>query len=721
MIGRILIRWILAAIAVVAISGTARAQDATIDWADAGAASQGSLPSGTVVTGSDGTTATITWSSQTSGSGTFVPAFGTTFVSYFSGTIGGAASPLLLSFDNQQYDPADKITLTITLDRAVTGLNFSLGDIDAGSFTDALEVYYDDDASGSFTNAAPTASFWSVGSSVTRTDNATVNGWRGTSGSDTAATNGNINLDFGTQAVRRVRIVYFSYSGSGDPTAQFAGVSDLTFDGQGADLSLTKVLLGSPPVQGGTASWLLTVTNASASTDTASGITVRDTFPSGFAFVSASGDGSFNSSTGDWSVGSLAPGESATLTLRGTISGSAGSTVNNIAEITASSVSDPDSTVNNGATGEDDYASSSFTVQSGRSPGLPPVLSCPAGRTVFDWDGISGWTAGSTDNTYAFASFGNVRFQLSNDGAYVSNASFGGTSPTVFNAFTGALSPAQNSLTILSNQTNRSGEVEVTVTLPRAFTGLQFTVFDVDFGTNQFADRLEVVGSLGGASVSPTLTNGNVNYVSGNVVIGDGASASNEALGNVVVTFTQAVDTIVLRYGNHTTAPVDPGQQGIGLHDITVCNPFTTLGVTKVSSVIYDPVNEFDNPKAIPGALVDYLITVSNTGSAAADSDSVVVWDDGPADAKMCLISRSGGPVIFGDPGSNSGLTYSFGSLGSGSDSLEFSNDDGATFNYTPVADADGCDAAITDFRVVPGGAFAASGNFTLTVRYQVE
>lgn len=495
-----------------------------------------------------------------------------------------------------------------------------------------------------------------------------------------------------------------------------------------ADLSLTKTLVGSPPVQGGTATWRLTVTNAPASPQTANGVVVRDTFPPGFTFSSSSGDGSFNAGTRDWSVGSLAPGESKTLTIAGSISSSAGTTVTNTAQITASSVPDIDSTVNNGATGEDDYAASSFVVQSGRAPGVPPVLSCPSGQSVFDWGSISGWTPGSTDNSYAFAGFGNVRFQLTNDGAYINNALFGGPSPNVGDYFNGGLVPAEDTLQVVSDQANRTGAVTITITLPRSFTGLQFAIHDVDFGANQFADRLVVSGSNGASTVNPTLTNGNVNFVSGNTVIGDGAAGNNEALGNVVITFTQPVDTVTIQYGNHTTAPANPGQQGIGLHDITVCDPFAALSVSKVSTVIADPVNGTTNPKAIPGATIEYLITVANSGPSATDSDTVIVRDDGPADAKMCLIARPGGPVIFVDPGSNSGLTYAYGGAGSVAgdlgvvgDDLEFSNDNGASFTYSPSDEGDGCDSRITNFRVNPAGGLASGGNFTLTVRYQVQ
>lgn len=490
-----------------------------------------------------------------------------------------------------------------------------------------------------------------------------------------------------------------------------------------ADLSLAKVLVGSPPISGGTAVYRLTIANSATSPQTATGISVEDTFPSGFTFSSASGSGSFNSTTRIWTVPDLAPGATASIEIRGSISSAAGTTVTNTAEIISSSVADLDSTPNNGVTTEDDYAAASFVVQTGRAPGVPPFLSCPAGYSAFDWDTITGWVDGTTDNSFAFGTFGNVRFQLTNDGAYVNSATFGGQNPTVFNYFTGGLPSAENSLTVVSNQTNQSGEVTLTITLPRSFTGIQFSIFDVDFGSGQFADRVAVSGLNGATVVTPTLTNGNANYVSGGEVIGDGSSGPNEALGNVVVTFAQTVDTIVIRYGNHSTAPADPGQQGIGIHDISYCMPFTTLNVTKVSSIVSDPVNGATNPKAIPGALIEYLITVSNSGSDAADSDSIVLTDDAPADAKMCLVSFSGGtgPIVFNAGSPSSGLSYSYSSLNNALDDLEFSSDNGTTWTYAPTADGDGCDTAVTDFRVNPSGTFAASTSFTVRVRFIVE
>ena len=705
------------------LTSPAAAQTATIDWETANFPNLTRVPNPSTVRGSDGTTATISFNAVTSGSSSFQPVY-EDFLSYYNGSFGGAVRPLVLAFDNSSYDPNDKITTDFVLNRSVRNLSFSVIDIDSGSFVDAIEVYYDD-GSGTFVNAATNPAFWTAGSAARRTNDATVNGWRGVANADGTSTAGDIQFSFGETSVKRIRIVYFSGpSSNSDPVAQFAGISDFTYAAAGADLSLTKAVVGPAPVQGGTVTYRLTLTNNSTSTETANNIGVRENFPTQFAFSSASGSGSFNSSTRIWSVASLAPGASVSLTITGTVSANSGTTITNTAEVIASSAVDPDSTPNNGVTSEDDYASASFVVASGRVAGTAPTLNCPNGSTFFDWDaGSVSWAAGSTNNSYPLGTFGQIGFAISNPGAYIDSPDFGGRSPTLQSTFTGGLTPAERNLAVIVNQTSRSNSAAINITLPRGFEGVQFTLFDVDFAPNQFADRVTVTGSLSGTSVIPTLTNGNANYVNGNTAIGDFASDSDSGMGNVIVTFAGKVDRITISYGNHSTAPADPGQQGIGLHDIQVCRPHTSLNVTKVSRVVSDPINGATNPKAIPGALVEYLISVTNTGKEATDPNTVIVRDDAPADAKMCLTGFGGstGPVLFNAGSPSSGLSYVFTGLNDTSDRLDFSSDGGATWTYTPSPDADGCDAAITDFRLRPSGAFAASTTFTAKVRFLVE
>jgi len=488
-----------------------------------------------------------------------------------------------------------------------------------------------------------------------------------------------------------------------------------------ADLSLTKTIIGSAPANGGTVTWRLTVNNASASTDNATGVAVKDYLPAGFTFVSASGTGTFNLANGVWTVGTVTPGQSRSIDITGSINATAGATITNAAEIITSSIIDSDSTVNNGITTEDDYATSVFTVAGSRTAGTPPTLFCPNGTTPFDWD-TRAWAAGSTNNSYTLGTLGSASFALTNPGTWLNNAGLGGQSPNLQNVVTGGLLPAQQSLIQLVNLPSQSSVVTTTITLPRVMAGAQFTIFDVDFGANQFADKITIRGSLRGSAVMPVVTNGVANYVIGNTAYGDLASGNTSGDANITVTFVSAIDTIVIEYGNHSLAPADPGQQAVSLHDITFCSPYTALSVTKTSAVISNPVEGTTNAKAIPGAVIEYIISVSNTGDSSADAGTVIVRDNTPTDAKMCLTNYgAAGPIQFADGSPATGLSYTFGSLSATSDSLEFSMDGGSNWNYIPTADSDGCDQAITNFRIALGGVFAPSTNFTLRTRFLVE
>lgn len=385
-----------------------------------------------------------------------------------------------------------------------------------------------------------------------------------------------------------------------------------------ADLSLTKSVSSAAPATGSSISYTLAVTNASGSPATATGVTVLDTLPAGFSFTNATGFGSYNSSTGVWTVGSVPPGATRTLTISGTVNATSGATILNSAEITASSAPDIDSTPGNGATGEDDYAAASFTVSGSRVAGVAPVLICPAGSTLHDWDSVS-WSAGTTSSSYALTAIGTMNFNIAiSGGSFLSNATYGGQSPTRQNVVGGGLSPAQYSIFEIVDFTSQAGVVTSTISLPTAAPGAQFTLFDIDYASGQFADRVTVTGSFNGTTIYPTLTNGVANYVVGNSAYGDATSADGSANGNVVVTFAAPVDTITIEYGSHSLAPANPGQQGMAIHDINFCRPVANLLIAKTSSIVGDPVNGTTNPKAIPGATMRYCLLVTNGGSATA-------------------------------------------------------------------------------------------------------
>lgn len=384
-----------------------------------------------------------------------------------------------------------------------------------------------------------------------------------------------------------------------------------------ADLSLTKTVSDSTPVNGESINFTLTLTNHASSSNTATNVQVTDLIPAGFDFVTYSGYGTYDSGTGIWTVASIDPGQSRVLVISVTVTASQGASMTNVAEVTSSSEWDSDSTPGNGNTGEDDYDSVSVTVSGSRVAGTPPSLSCPVGTILFDWDTRS-WTGGSLNNNFAVTGLGTVNFTITNPGTWLT--SFGGANPRLSNTLTGGLSPAQTGLHQAVNMANRSQVVTTTIALPNAVGGLQFRIFDVDYGASQFADRIRATGTFNGSPVTPVLTNGTANYVIGNEAFGDIATGDTSGNANIWITFTSPVDTVTIEYGNYSAAPSDPGQQYIAIHDITFCSPHADLSVTKTSSLVSDPIRGTDNPLSIPGAILRYCVLIANAGPSNATS-----------------------------------------------------------------------------------------------------
>ena len=66
--------------------------------------------------------------------------------------------------------------------------------------------------------------------------------------------------------------------------------------------------------------------------------------------------------------------------------------------------------------------------------------------------------------------------------------------------------------------------------------------------------------------------------------------------------------------------PQDTSLRIVEAASLSHCGPTTTVGLTKRMLTISDPVNLTVNPKSIPGAVVRYTLTASNTGSHTADN-----------------------------------------------------------------------------------------------------
>jgi hypothetical protein len=151
-----------------------------------------------------------------------------------------------------------------------------------------------------------------------------------------------------------------------------------------------------------------------------------------------------------------------------------------------------------------------------------------------------------------------------------------------------------------------------------------------------------------------------------------------------------------------------------------------SLRVTKSSAVISDPVNGLASPKNIPGAVLQYSILVSNEGVVSPDLNTVRIVDPVPANVELFVgdISGSGsGPIQFVNSAPSSTLTYSFASLASITDDLEFSKDGGVTWAAL-VVNLGGYDAAVTHIRVSPKGTMAlpsGAGNPGFELRFRAR
>ena len=172
--------------------------------------------------------------------------------------------------------------------------------------------------------------------------------------------------------------------------------ASVTLVPQTIDLSLTKSVDDAVPNVGDTVTFTITLRNDGV--DTATNVAVRDLLPSGLALLTGvPTSGSYNTTSGVWSVPALASGGVETLTITATVN--ATGSLTNTAEVTAADQTDIDSTPNNNVPTEDDQASVSLlparrrliAEQAGRFGGAQrrrrshfynPCRQCGTGRGV---------------------------------------------------------------------------------------------------------------------------------------------------------------------------------------------------------------------------------------------------------------------------------------------------------------------------------------------------
>jgi uncharacterized repeat protein (TIGR01451 family)/fimbrial isopeptide formation D2 family protein len=154
------------------------------------------------------------------------------------------------------------------------------------------------------------------------------------------------------------------------------------------------------------------------------------------------------------------------------------------------------------------------------------------------------------------------------------------------------------------------------------------------------------------------------------------------------------------------------GSEGTVTHsstaNIVVGPPLLTVS-KNYSQTLFDPVNT-SNYKAIPNSIVEYSVGVENTGYGYVDINTIVLTDTIAAGTTFYFGSPLN-PATFVDGLTASGLSFTFISLASTLDDIDFSNDGGATY-ITPAVDANGFDITsppINHIRLSPKGEFRGS------------
>lgn len=263
-----------------------------------------------------------------------------------------------------------------------------------------------------------------------------------------------------------------------------------------------------------------------------------------------------------------------------------------------------------------------------------------------------------------------------------------------------------------------NGVSTLTITLANsntgpAITGAAFT----DIYPAQIVNSASAAGATTCAGGTVTAANGGPSVALSGGTIPAGGSCTVTV--NITSSATGAHVNNIPAGGVTTT---NAGSNTSGATDtLTVIVPLT---ITKSSQAFSDPFNNTTNPKRIPGSFTNYTLNVQNPSSIAVDNNTIVITDSIPPNTDLFvgdLGAPGSGPVAFTNGVPPSGLTYSYSGLVSPIDDVSFSNDNGATYTYTPTPNANGVDPAVTHIRINPKGVFNPNTNFSVVFRVRVE
>ncbi len=342
-----------------------------ITWENEGFGEGQVIPRNLVVN-SGGVQATLSYNSITDGGTQNSGGFGD-FLTYFNQfTFAGEDGIALIAYDNTRADQDDRIIINLEFNQPVFNLSFDMLNFNqTATVDDGLQIFFDDDNTGPQQTLLNNPAFFNLGGNLIIPDNIPgVTGWEGNGSSGFGTTTSNLNINFGGQAVQRVRIeVYHADDAPLNPSILFAGLGDISWVDGGADIETQVSTSSFIPFTGNLVTNNVSITNQGP--DTTTGLVIDIPLPAGLAYDSDNSGGDYNSASGLWTIGTLAAGQTISLDITSTVQETGPYIFT--AEVQNSDTGDPDSTPNNRLSNPNEDDTDSVTLSPRASN---PMLSC---------------------------------------------------------------------------------------------------------------------------------------------------------------------------------------------------------------------------------------------------------------------------------------------------------------------------------------------------------
>ncbi|RYF70854.1 MAG: DUF11 domain-containing protein, partial [Cytophagaceae bacterium] len=402
------------------------------------------------------------------------------------------------------------------------------------------------------------------------------------------------------------------------------------------DLRVVKTVDNASPIVGNLL--VFTIRASNLGVIDATGVGVNDLLLAGYELVTANVDmGSYNSATGVWTIGNLANGAEATLTITARVRASG--PYQNTATITGNET-DLDLTnnsstvspipgavqanlrvvkaVNNGSPLVGDnitFTISASNLGPDNASGVNVVDQLAAGYTYISSTATTG-TYNSTTGSWAIGNLANganaaltITARVNGTGPYANTATISGIEldPELGNN-TSTVTPAPRALVtdlkIVKTVNNQT---------PVIGTNVVFTILASNLGTNN-ATGVNVADVLpaGYTYISSTATTGTYNNTNGSWVIGNLANGANATM-----TITARVNAT----GPYANTATITGSE----NDPDLTNNSSTVTPSPASNLVADlkVVKTVDNANPIFGSNVVFTIVASNLGGSAATGATV--------------------------------------------------------------------------------------------------